>query len=998
MAPEKMTLDTTVAELPLAAKERHALEELEIATVREFLHLNARDVLSLRGYGERTFALLRASQRRLRRHLGISDCQENSNGDMGLQTDIAELPLSVRGMKALRRLSVSTVREFLALDLSEPLDLPNCGEATYRDLVAKQRMVASGFTPEELLQLGTLLQSATAEDAVERRRQAAQSAFTEGNAKLLPLFCGERLGATTPEELHESYHPGTAIGYISLPGRALKVLQRADIHSLGELLLRSHRELLGKWKCGIGTLTKVQEGVLLFLKESGEARSVTVADSTSPEAFIRSMIEPLVTNERQQAILLQRLAVDGTHRTLEELGEAYHLTRERIRQIEKAAMRKLVTWRGRRALSPLHDFVVDLLRERGPVVSYRFIARALQRAHGWETTVRAKTIEQLLQAFPDIRCIGRKLVSEHDFQCMDCQTLPALLEQVLHQGSRPRRQIRVVAKALAMVAATRCAPCTCISNRPSQALVRYAFRRSPLAQKEFHLNRREVWTVEQWKLARGPLSGAINEVLREEPQALSYKEVHRRLRQFRQRPVSRTRVWAALRSSTNQGDILLWDRGGLYRHKHHVNLYAPVLNTVEKWVVQTLQDLPIPQISAHAAFVKFRKVCLAAGIVSEYAIHSCLKHRQHPRLAFYHSPYLGLTAGGAYRIPNVEIVEELLRQEGDIFPRDKLESLMCGQLGLKSYQFAQVMDHLDNVIRTENGFLYAKYFDPESSDFKVLVAYAAERAAKDGEVSAQLLYKERVVSCLQLRIDGPRMLYYLLEFFAADRVQTAGYPIVLRKASTETAEVRGVRERVVQFIRQKREPVSCDELRLRFVKKLGFRHNTVFGALMSDSIVRYLNGFHVHVDTLEWNSEKGQELRTIAEAYYDSQVSAGGAFARVDHLLEIHECSFPVLGNGVAWTPTLLATMLSRDARTPVVGPMENAYVVNKDGVAVRTFGDFVRLVLAKYFDGAASMIELSQWLRDGRVIQKMVTPAMVRGDGLIIEGQTVSVRRPDEC
>jgi len=64
----------------------------------------------------------------------------------------------------------------------------------------------------------------------------------------------------------------------------------------------------------------------------------------------------------------------------------------------------------------------------------------------------------------------------------------------------------------------------------------------------------------------------------------------------------------------------------------------------------------------------------------------------------------------------------------------------------------------------------------------------------------------------------------------------------------------------------------------------------------------------------------------------------------------------------------------------------------------VRTFGDFVRLVLAKYFDGAASMIELSQWLRDGRVIQKMVTPAMVRGDGLIIEGQTVSVRRPDEC
>jgi hypothetical protein len=139
-------------------------------------------------------------------------------------------------------------------------------------------------------------------------------------------------------------------------------------------------------------------------------------------------------------------------------------------------------------------------------------------------------------------------------------------------------------------------------------------------------------------------------------------------------------------------------------------------------------------------------------------------------------------------------------------------------------------------------------------------------------------------------------------------------------------------------------------------------------------------------------------LRKIAEAYYDSQLSAGASFARVDHLFEIHDGLLPLLGNSVQWTSTLLAAMLSRDAFMRVVGPMENAYVLNKNGVAVRTFGDFLCLILINHFDGAASFQELSQWLRDERVIAKTVTPTMMRGDRLAIEGQTVRVRRPDEC
>ena len=185
-------------------------------------------------------------------------------------------------------------------------------------------------------------------------------------------------------------------------------------------------------------------------------------------------------------------------------------------------------------------------------------------------------------------------------------------------------------------------------------------------------------------------------------------------------------------------------------------------------------------------------------------------------------------------------------------------------------------------------------------------------------------------------------------------------------------EVRGIRERVVRFIRERREPVSCEDLRLRFVKKLGFRHATVLGVTASEAILRYLNGFLVHVETLGWNAEKQAELAKTAEAYYDLQVRAGGLLARVDRLLEMHETSLPALANGMTWTPTLLAALLARDARTPVVGTMENAFVFNKDGISVRSFPDLVDLVLERHFDGAASVTQLSEWLREERVIHRV--------------------------
>jgi RNA polymerase primary sigma factor len=64
-------------------------------------------------------------------------------------------------------------------------------------------------------------------------------------------------------------------------------------------------------------------------------------DRESLIAHVKKLIDSLT--DRETAILEMRFGlVDGYSRTLEECGKHFKLTRERIRQIEKVALNKLL--------------------------------------------------------------------------------------------------------------------------------------------------------------------------------------------------------------------------------------------------------------------------------------------------------------------------------------------------------------------------------------------------------------------------------------------------------------------------------------------------------------------------------------------------------------------------------------------------------------------------------------------------------------------------------
>jgi hypothetical protein len=188
--------------------------------------------------------------------------------------------------------------------------------------------------------------------------------------------------------------------------------------------------------------------------------------------------------------------------------------------------------------------------------------------------------------------------------------------------------------------------------------------------------------------------------------------------------------------------------------------------------------------------------------------------------------------------------------------------------------------------------------------------------------------------------------------------------------------------------------VSLQELHQRFVKKRGFSYVTVMAVASTGEVRRYLSGMLVHVDTIAWDGSKQAQLVRMAERYFDEQVRAGAVFARADMLLELHESELPPLANGVHWTPLLIAGLLGDDGRVRFFGNRQNAFVFKSDGRLLASLGDFVRLILEEHFQGAASLVDLSEFLRSEGVIAKALTPRMLEGaDNVVVTRHEVAIK-----
>jgi hypothetical protein len=147
-----------------------------------------------------------------------------------------------------------------------------------------------------------------------------------------------------------------------LPVRVVNSLSAAEVKTVGELRAWSDQDLLGLRSLGRISLTHIRQFFRLCGQiEQGRQSFQSVRDVLSifldgPELNVLAA---------RYGFSREDLAASDAVATLQEIGDAEHKTRERIRQIQETASRKLRSRLAWLCLEPFYDLFVALINTRG---------------------------------------------------------------------------------------------------------------------------------------------------------------------------------------------------------------------------------------------------------------------------------------------------------------------------------------------------------------------------------------------------------------------------------------------------------------------------------------------------------------------------------------------------------------------------------------------------------------------------------------------------------
>ena len=153
-----------------------------------------------------------------------------------------------RARRVLRELGVRTYTDVLGLMEQDVLGSRSAGERTWADIRYLQKRVWE-LTEPALREC---------HDRSEKMKEYAELPAAIERLRRLPVYSSVPLVGFSARQFHPTYMTGLRLSYVRFPPRALNVFRRMKLRSLGELLLTSARELVGKPGFGAGTLRDTQ--------------------------------------------------------------------------------------------------------------------------------------------------------------------------------------------------------------------------------------------------------------------------------------------------------------------------------------------------------------------------------------------------------------------------------------------------------------------------------------------------------------------------------------------------------------------------------------------------------------------------------------------------------------------------------------------------------------------------------------------------------------------
>lgn len=103
---------------------------------------------------------------------------------------------------------------------------------------------------------------------------------------------------------------------------------------------------------------------------------------------------------KQRHVLRRRYGLNGDKKTLQEIGDSYGVTRERIRQIEKAAIKKLRKEVNIKYFLPVTSLVLFELEQSGGIIAEKTLARRIFGENASDINLNGMRL--ILEVYPDV--------------------------------------------------------------------------------------------------------------------------------------------------------------------------------------------------------------------------------------------------------------------------------------------------------------------------------------------------------------------------------------------------------------------------------------------------------------------------------------------------------------------------------------------------------------------------------------------------------------------
>lgn len=256
-----------------------------------------------------------------------------------VERSVADLHLSIRSSKVLQRLGIRTLGDLLRHKPTRILAAKNCGKKSLCEIRSKL--------------LGCL-----------HGPRAAQSTPVESASHDLQWALNPTIKANLD----------MAVEQLCLSRRAANIVAAAGAKTVGQLANLPKAVVAQAPGCGTRTITEIETK----LREYGEnsiCRGIDIGTNCGTQTFCENLLALLPL--REQSVIRRRYGLwDGTFATLEAVGQSFGVTRERIRQIEETARKKLKSRFGRmvklylqKKISELNGLIPDIASAEDAVLN-----------------------------------------------------------------------------------------------------------------------------------------------------------------------------------------------------------------------------------------------------------------------------------------------------------------------------------------------------------------------------------------------------------------------------------------------------------------------------------------------------------------------------------------------------------------------------------------------------------------------------------------------------